>query len=102
MSVDDCPTNEIADLEKRLAELDRERLNILDALEQLKKRAASRVQSTTSSHMEGALASSASLSNIEKINLFRSLFRGREDVFPRRWENSKSGKSGYAPACHNE
>lgn len=40
--------------------------------------------------------------NAEKIVLFRSLFRGREDVFPRRWENSKSGKSGYSPACANE
>jgi hypothetical protein len=40
--------------------------------------------------------------NAEKVALFRSLFRGREDVFPRRWENSKTGKSGYSPACANE
>jgi superfamily II DNA or RNA helicase len=38
----------------------------------------------------------------EKIALFRSLFRGREEVFPRRWENPKSGKSGYSPVCRNE
>ena len=38
----------------------------------------------------------------EKIALFRSLFRGREDVFPRRWENARTGKAGYAPACRNE
>ncbi len=38
----------------------------------------------------------------EKIALFRSLFRGREDVYPRRYDNPKSGKSGYAPACGNE
>ena len=37
-----------------------------------------------------------------KIGLFRSLFRGREDVYPRRFESRKSGKSGYAPACGNE
>jgi superfamily II DNA or RNA helicase len=30
------------------------------------------------------------------------LFKGREDVFPRRFENSKTGKSGYAPVCRNE
>jgi hypothetical protein len=42
------------------------------------------------------------LSSVDKIALFRLLFRGRDDVFPRRWENAKSGKSGYAPACHNE
>ena len=38
----------------------------------------------------------------EKIEVFRSLFRGREDVFPRRWENAGTGKAGYAPACGNE
>ena len=38
----------------------------------------------------------------EKIALFRSLFRGREDVCPRRFESPKTGKSGYAPACANE
>src|SRR5438034_10700261 len=37
-----------------------------------------------------------------KIALFRSFFRGREDVYPRRFESRKSGKGGYAPACANE
>ena len=31
-----------------------------------------------------------------KINLFRSLFKGREDVFAIRWE--KGAKSGYMPS----
>ena len=38
----------------------------------------------------------------DKIALFRSLFRGREDVYSKRWENARTGKSGYAPACANE
>src|SRR6185503_6097637 len=38
----------------------------------------------------------------DKIALFRRLFAGRGDVFPVRWENAKTGKSGYAPACNNE
>ena len=42
------------------------------------------------------------VSNADKITLFRSLFRGREDVFPRRWDNPKTGRSGYSPACANE
>ena len=33
-----------------------------------------------------------------KIALFRSLFRGREDVYARRFESRRTGKSGYAPA----
>jgi len=37
-----------------------------------------------------------------KIALFRSLFRGREDVYPRRFESRRSGKTGYSPACANE
>jgi hypothetical protein len=40
-------------------------------------------------------------SSSEKV-VFRRLFAGREDVFPIRWENRKTGKSGYAPACANE
>ncbi len=38
----------------------------------------------------------------DKIALFRSLFHGREDVYPKRWENAGAGKSGYAPVCANE
>jgi len=45
---------------------------------------------------------SVPLTNAEKVALFRSLFRGREDVFPRRWENSRTAKSGYSPVCVNE
>jgi hypothetical protein len=38
----------------------------------------------------------------DKVKLFRSLFRGREDIFPTRFVSSKTGKSGYAPACRNK
>src|ERR1051326_1160852 len=33
----------------------------------------------------------------KRIALFRSLFRGREDVYARRWEND-DGRHGYMPA----
>jgi superfamily II DNA or RNA helicase len=42
------------------------------------------------------------LSTREKVALFRRLFRGRDDVFPVRWENKTGSKSGYTPACANE
>lgn len=35
----------------------------------------------------------------DKIALFRSLFKGREDIFAQRWESSS--KSGYSPVCLN-
>lgn len=37
-----------------------------------------------------------------KIALFRSLFHGREDVYPRRFESRKTGRAGYSPVCGNE
>jgi superfamily II DNA or RNA helicase len=37
-----------------------------------------------------------------KIALFRSLFSGRDDIYAKRFESTKSGKSGYRPACRNE
>jgi len=38
----------------------------------------------------------------KKVQLFRQLFKGREDVFPRLWNNAKTGRKGYSPACSNE
>jgi len=38
----------------------------------------------------------------DKIRLFRSLLRGREDVFARRWYSTKKEKGGYSPVCANE
>jgi superfamily II DNA or RNA helicase len=38
----------------------------------------------------------------DKVRLFRSLFRGREDIFPTRFVSARTGKSGYAPACRNK
>lgn len=52
------------------------------------------IETTTPSRDPGTAA--------EKVHLFQERFRGRTDVFPRRWENARSGKSGYSPACANE
>jgi hypothetical protein len=91
---------EIASLEKRLVELDRERDSILAdiaKLEQLRDRTPPPAMMASAQNVP-----TISLSNDEKIALFRSLFRGRDDVFLRRWENPKTGKSGYSPICRNE
>ena len=42
------------------------------------------------------------LSIDERLRLFQSLFKGREDVFARRWFSKTTGKSGYQPVCINE
>jgi hypothetical protein len=102
MGTDDSVTSEIIGLQKRLAELDRERARILIAIEQLQKRSVPAAQSTLPPPSVKNVATTTAISNAEKITLFRSRFRGRDDVFPLRWQNSKTGKSGYAPACNNE
>ena len=47
-------------------------------------------------------SNASSLSPDAKVKLFRRLFRGREDVYPARWEGQQSGKTGYSPVCANE
>ncbi|MFQ5750007.1 MAG: hypothetical protein ACE5H3_11200, partial [Planctomycetota bacterium] len=34
----------------------------------------------------------------EKIELFRALFRGRDDVYARFWSDERTGRKGYSPA----
>ena len=38
----------------------------------------------------------------ERLSLFTRLFRCREDVFPKLWENKTKGIKGYSPACQVE
>jgi hypothetical protein len=39
---------------------------------------------------------------LSKINLFMSLFKGRDDVYAKRWENKIKETSGYSPVCLNQ
>jgi len=88
----------IAILRDRLAALDRERAEIAERLGALERARAEDAKRPTSDATPVTMASPVAA----KIALFRSLFRGREDVLPRRWENPKTGKAGYAPQCRNE
>ena len=38
----------------------------------------------------------------EKIDFFLSMFKGRENLYARRYYSAKTGKSGYTPVCGNE
>lgn len=74
---------------KRLKEIEDEKQSLLAKLELID-------QSNKKSPFSGEMTP------IEKIQLFRSLFKGREDVYARRWENSKTNKCGYSPAKKNK
>lgn len=61
--------------------------------------------SSENSHSERTSSSCALINNQsspeDKVQLFRSLFQGREDVFAIRWVG-KDNRSGYSPACYND
>ena len=90
----------------RLAELDKERHKILAELKSLKAEFLKFSNSspditkdtTDSPHKNISKTSSPE----EKIALFRSLFRGRVDVYPRLWISRKTSKKGFSPVCNNE
>jgi hypothetical protein len=85
-------------LKGRLRALDQERSEIAERLGVLERARAEDVKQPLQVVADITMTSSTS----EKIALFRKLFRGREDVLPRRWENPKTGKVGYSPLCRNE
>ncbi|MFA6717153.1 MAG: DEAD/DEAH box helicase family protein, partial [Victivallaceae bacterium] len=76
-------------MQHELMELDSRRNIVIDEIHQLKK-----TRNISASHCE--------FNEHERISLFMSLFKGRTDVYPRRFESKKTGKSGYQPACANE
>ncbi len=39
--------------------------------------------------------------SISKIRLFMSLFKGRTDVYAKKWQNKKKATLGYSPVCLN-
>ncbi len=90
----------ISEIEARLSELEGERKRLVVELTTL--------QSSTRSPDElpalmglPALPSPPQTPD-EKVDLFLSLFRARESVFPKLWENPSKGRKGYSPACRNE
>jgi hypothetical protein len=102
--------DEIAREERRLAELIEEASDARTRLEAL------RADLTVSKNPEAARAATpvatsaakvgdqthSSRTSAEKVALFRTLFRGREDIFPVRFLSTRTGKAGYAPACRNK
>ena len=84
----------IESLRKEILELDARRVQLQEMLRQL--------ESVGLAGTPPSAPSTSFDSQQEKIALFRSLFRGREDVFPKRFESRKTGKSGDQPVCRNE
>ena len=78
---------EEANISGLAAELDRRRATLAS----LRERQSANVKVEKVHSLPGAATTRG-----EKIRLFRSLFRGREDVFARRWESSKTGSGLFS------
>jgi superfamily II DNA or RNA helicase len=87
--------NKIKILEDRLQVIEEERTVLQGELEN----ACVELQKASNKHTTDC---QQHFSPEEKVKIFMNLFCGRTDVFPKRWDNSKTGKSGYSPACFNE
>jgi len=81
-------TCEITAIDKRIAELNVEREQLLQRKQAILNRPKSHQAHTN-------------LSTDQKVSIFKNLFRGRTDIFATRWQNSQ-GRSGYSVACSNE
>lgn len=93
----------IAKAEEEFAKLNLERVKVINRLQKL------RHERSQIDHLPSQLSltfNNPPLTNDSsedaKITLYRTFFRGREDVYPRRFESAKTGRSGYQPACQNE
>ena len=94
--------DEIKHVRARLRALEAEQLALRDRLEELERQRAVFEAASSALNASATPAVTMASSSSAKVALFRRLFAGREDVFPIRWENRKTGKGGYAPACANE
>jgi len=87
----------IASTKSELAELESRLSDLLTQLAELQDEKIAQLQ-----HGNSRLDVNNQSTQGEKIALFRNLFHGREDVYPRRFESLKTGKKGYQPVCRNE
>lgn len=78
-------------IEKELAEIERRKEELVQRQFHLLAQQSSKVPESESK----------SLTTQQKIDLFISLFKGRDDIYALRWENAQ-GRSGYSVACANE
>src|SRR5258708_16662018 len=93
----------ITKLMTRLTALERERAEIIAEIETLQSAPSEQTAAIKVIPSEKAGDLVDRNSTIEnKIALFGQFLGGRSDVFPIRWENRATGRSGYAPACANE
>ena len=93
---------QIRTAKRKLAELEHTRAALENEIRRLEELRRKKVDQPLSAIPQQKSQITNASPEREKITLFRSLFKGREDVFARRFESKRSDKSGYQPVCRNE
>lgn len=88
----------IQEIESQLDKLNAKRLALLQELREIKKNDHNDLPPLIGRKLNFPTPDSPK----SKIELFKRLFCCREDLFPRFWQNDKTGKKGYSPVCSNE
>ncbi len=93
----------LQELEAALAGIDSQRTVLIIEISLLRSSLSSQAKNSPQPSIIGrASLQHPPVTPDEKIDLFLKLFRCREDVYPKRWENSKTNKQGYSPVCDLE
>lgn len=93
-------------IRNRLSQIEEERQKLVANLEKLQRDSPSSISDT--SNINGLLdplttKNELFFSQAERIKLFHSFFRGRDDVFAKFWVSKKNPKrKGFSPVCKNE
>ncbi len=87
------PKEKLKAIEARLVALEQEKLVLVNQKQRL-------LEQPHSGDLD-VIAHTSILTSQQKVDIFCSLFKGRDDIFATRWQNQQ-GRSGYSVACNNE
>lgn len=91
----------IIKIKARIEEIDTERRKLADDLEYIQ-RELSLFDNAHQIDKPDILATNYIHPSLENVSLFRQLFKGREDVYPKLWVSKDNERHGYSPVCKNE
>ncbi len=93
----DSLLRKIADAERQIGDLRQQQEEVEAALRSLRRRLSLHDEQNphqATSPAAAAVSAGKALTPEDKVALFLRLFRGREDVYPKLWQNQKTGKKG--------
>ena len=94
--------NRIQQVRDRLLVVERERHELLRQLGDLERQAYLDAPPIFGAPLGQPPVTAVPVTADNRVSLFLTLFRCRESVYPRLWENKKKGTKGYAPVCDND